>query len=100
MVEREAFLANQSHNIVHSIEENMIVVLITKKMENIMCAQGCLFSLMTFDYKENRGKKAFLANPMHQYHVSQSGEHDCHANNKKNGCYYEYPTLSHFSDEL
>ena len=32
---------------------------------------------MNFDYKENGGKKAFLANPKHQYLVSQCGEHDC-----------------------
>ena len=28
-------------------------------------------------------KKAFLPNPKHVYHVSQRGEHDCSANNKK-----------------
>ena len=52
------------------------------------------------DHKENSGKKAFLANPMQQYHLTQCGEHDCHANNKKNGDCYEYPSLSHFTDEL
>ena len=55
---------------------------------------------MNFDYKENGRKKAFLANPKHQYHVSQCGEHDCHANNKKKGDYYAYPSLSHLMDEL
>ena len=44
--------------------------------------------------------KAFLANPKHQYHVSQCGEHDYSANNKKNGDYYEYPSSSHFANEL
>ena len=44
-------------------------------------------------------RKAFLANPKHQYHVSQWGEHDYSANNKKNREYYEYPSLSHFKDE-
>ena len=43
---------------------------------------------------------AFFANPKPQYHVSQWGEHDCGANYKKNGFYYEYPSLSHFKDEL
>ena len=45
-------------------------------------------------------KKAFLAIPKHQYHISQCGEHDCSANNKKNGDYYEYRSLSHLTDEL
>ena len=52
-------------------------------MEIVMGIQVCLISFMNFDYKENGGKKAFLANPKHQYHVSQCGEHDCSANNKK-----------------
>ena len=44
-------------------------------------------------------RKAFLANPKHQYCVSQSGEHNCSAHNKKNGDYNEYPSLSDFTDE-
>ena len=44
-------------------------------------------------------RKAFPANPKHQYHVSQCGEEDCHANNKLEGDYYEYPRLSHLKDE-
>ena len=52
------------------------------------------------DYKKNGGKNAFLANSKRQYHVSQNGEHDCCANNKMNGYYYEHPSLSHFTDEL
>ena len=65
----------------------MIVVPITKTMENIMSVQVCLISWMTINYKKNGGKKAFLTNPMHQYRVSQCGEHDCSANNNKNGDY-------------
>ena len=45
-------------------------------------------------------RKAFLANPKHEYDISQWGEHDCSANNKKNGDYYGYKSLSHFMDEL
>ena len=45
-------------------------------------------------------KKAFLANPKHPHHVSQCGGHDCSANKKKIGDYYEYPSLSPFLDEL
>ena len=45
-------------------------------------------------------RKAFLSNLKHQYRVSQYGEQDCSANSKRNGDYYEYPSLSHFTDEL
>ena len=44
--------------------------------------------------------KAFLANLKHQNHLSQWGEQDYGANNKKNGGYYEYLSLSHFMDKL
>ena len=40
-------------------------------------------------------RKACLANPKHQYHVSQYEEQDCSANEKKNGEYYDHPCLSH-----
>ena len=43
--------------------------------------------------------KAFLANPRHQYRVSQLGEHDYSAHNKKNEDYYKHPSLSNFTDE-
>ena len=64
-----------------------------------MSIQVCLISCANFSYKENGGKKAFLAKPMHQYCVSQWGEHDCSAHNKKNKDYYEYPSLSLFMDK-
>ena len=38
-------------------------------------------------------------NLKHQYRVSQCVERHCSANNKKNGEYYEYPGLSHLTDE-
>ena len=66
----KAFLASQSINIMHHNKENMIVVRIVNGMQIIMSVQGCLFSWMTFDYKEIGGKKAFPANLMHQYCVS------------------------------
>ena len=44
-------------------------------------------------------RKAFLANPKHEYLVSQHGEHDCSANNEKSGDYYECPSLTHFINE-
>ena len=60
----------------------------------------CPISRMNFGHKENGGNKAFPANPKRQNHLSQCGEHDCRANNKKNGDYYGYPSLSHLIDEL
>ena len=51
--------------------ENMIAMPITKRMEIVMGIQVCLISWMNFDYEENGGKKAFLANPKQQYRVSQ-----------------------------
>ena len=54
---------------------------------------------MNFDYKENGGKKGVSCKSKALRSVSQC-EHDCSANNKKNGDYYEYPSLSHFVNEL
>ena len=71
-----------------------------KRMEIVMSIQVCLISWMNFYYEENSGKKILLANPKHQYHASQCVEYDCHANNKGNGDFYEYPSLSPFMDEL
>ena len=45
-------------------------------------------------------RKAFLANPKHEYRVSQCEEHDCSANNNKDGDYNEYSSLPHLTDEL
>ena len=77
--------------------ENMIAMPITKRTEIVMGIQVCLISWINLDYKENGGKKAFLANPNHQHHVSQCGEYDCHTNNKRNGDCYKHPSLSHFT---
>ena len=44
-------------------------------------------------------KNTFIANPNHQYCVSQCGEHECSVNNIENGDYFEYPSLSYFTDE-
>ena len=45
-------------------------------------------------------RTALLENPKHEYHVSQYGEQDCSALNKRNGDYYKYPSLSHFMDKI
>ena len=44
-------------------------------------------------------RKAFLANAKHQYRISQCGEHDFSAHNKKIEDYYECPSLTHVTDE-
>ena len=44
-------------------------------------------------------RKAYLAKSKHQYCVSQCGEHDCSARNKKNRDCYDFPSLIHFIDE-
>ena len=67
--------------------ENIIGVPITKRMQVFKSIQACPISWKNFDYKEYGGKRAFLANPKHQCHVSQYGEQYCHASNKRNGDY-------------
>ena len=78
----------------------MIVMPITKRIGIIMSFQVCLILQMNFDYKENGERKAFLANPRCQYGVSQCGEQDYSADNKRNGDCYENPSLTHFTDEF
>ena len=45
-------------------------------------------------------KKAFLANPKHQYRVSHCEKHDCSTHNEMNEDYNEYLSFPHFMDEL
>ena len=70
MVERKLYLPIKSINIDYPNVENMIAMPIAKRMEIVMGIQVCLISWMNFDYIENDGKKAFPANPKHQYRVS------------------------------
>ena len=60
----------QNINIMCPNAENIIVVPAMKIKGIIMSIQVCLITRMNFDYKENARKKAFLANPKHQYYVS------------------------------
>ena len=55
----------------------MIVVPKTKILKIIMSIHVYLISQMNFNHKEIVERKAFLANPKHQYCLSQYGEHDC-----------------------
>ena len=93
----KAFSANPKIHIVYPKMKNMIVVPITKGMEINLSIHVCRISQMNFDHNENG---SFFANPKHQYSASQCGEHDCLANSKKNGDYYGYQSLSHFTDNL
>ena len=45
-------------------------------------------------------RNVFPADQTHQYRISQWGENDCIADNKKNGDYYEYRSLTHFTDKF
>ena len=45
-------------------------------------------------------REASLANPKHDYLVSQQGEHDCSAHNKKNEDYYENPSMFYLTDKF
>ena len=88
----------QRVNIVYSIKENMIILPITKRLEIITSTQVWLINGWAL-IMETVEWNTFLANPKHQYRVSQYVEHDCSANNKRNRDYYEYPNLSHFMGE-
>ena len=77
----------------------MIVMPITKMMEIIVSIQVYLISQWTLIMRKKVERKAFRSNPKHQYHAFQWEEHDCGAQNKKNGDFYDYPSLSHFLEE-
>ena len=69
-------------------------------MEIITGIQVFLFHEWTLIISKMIERKAFLANPKYQYRVSQYREQNCSADNKRNGDYCEYPSLSHFMEEL
>ena len=77
----------------------MILVPIIKEWRLLQVSKFDSFQGGTLILCKMVERKAFLANPKHQYHVSQRGEHDCSAHNKNNGDYNECPSLSHFTDE-
>ena len=93
------FLQIQSINIVYPNVKNMIAVPRTKRIEIIMSFQVRLILRMNFDFKENSGKKNFLAFLKHQYRVSQYGEYSYSAHHSKNEDCYEYGSFSRFTSE-
>ena len=94
MAKKTLFLQMESIKFMCGNVENLVVVAIRKKMEIIMSIQVCFISKMNFDYTKNGGNKSFSCKSKDQYCVSQSGEHYCSTNNKKNGDYYEYLRFS------
>ena len=54
---------------------------------------------MNINYKENGERKSFSCKSQASNHVPQCGEHDSSAHNENNGDFYDYPSLSHFTDE-
>ena len=77
----------------------MIVVPNSKKMEIIMSIQVCFIPQMNINFKESCGKKSISCKSKTSIRVSQCGEQDCSANNKKNEDYNQYPSFSHFMVE-
>ena len=59
MVEKKAFLANPTINIMYPNAENKIIVPITKIMEVIMSIEVCPIPWVNVDYKKNDGRKSF-----------------------------------------
>ena len=72
----------------------MIVVPKRKRKEIVTSIQVCLISRMSINYKEKGGKKCFYLQIQSINTVHPNVE------KKKNGEYYEYPSLSLFMDEL
>ena len=100
MTKKKLFLQIQSVNIVYPNMENKIVVPITKEIEIIMSIQVCLISRMNFDYKENGGKKSFSCKSKASISCIPIWKQDCRAKKKGIGDHFEYPSLSHFTDEF
>ena len=73
---------------------------LTKKMRLLRVSKFVSFHEWILIIRKIEEKKAFLTNPKPEYRVSYWGGHDCSGHNKTNGDFYEYPSLSHFTDKL
>ena len=90
------------------IAKENVFMMPNHEMKRDCYVNPCLFQWKMYFNSKKGNKRSFSYKtkssisliPKHQYHVSQSVEHYCHANNKKNGDCYEHPSLSHFTDEL
>ena len=65
-----------------------------------MSIQVWLISWISFDYKENGRKKAFLQIQCNNIVYPNMEDIIVVCNHKRNGDYYENLSLSHFIDEL
>ena len=61
----------------------MVLVSLTKRMEIIVSIQVSPIPLMSINCKDTVERKAFPAKPKYQHRVSQCGEDDCSAHNKR-----------------
>ena len=84
----------QSINVKHPNEENVIVLTITKRMEIITSFQDCLISWMSINYKENGRKQSLSCKSEARRSHILMGEHDCSANNKKNGDFLQIQSIN------
>ena len=76
MVERKAFLTKPKHqNHVSQWKEHVYNAQSQKRMMAMTWIQVYPIWWMNFDSKKDDGKKAFLAKPKHQNHVSQWKKH-------------------------
>ena len=57
--EKKPFLQIERTNILCPNVENMIIVLLRKRMGIITSIQACIFSWINFNYMENGGKRSF-----------------------------------------
>ena len=93
MVERKAFLAIPKHQDRISQWEEHDCSANNERWSLLQVSEFVLFHGWSLIIKKIVERKGFLANPKHQYNLSQWGEHDCRAQNKKNGGYYGYPSF-------
>ena len=101
MLEKKAFLAKGKHQYhVSQYGEHGCSAQSQKKQRLLWESKLVSFHRWTLTIRKMVKIKAFPANPKLQCCVSQWGEHNCSAHNRKNKDYYEYPSLFHFTDEI
>ena len=95
----KSFSCKSKASIMYPNEKNTIVLPIKKEFRLLQVSKFVSFHGWTLIMRKMLETEAFLANPKHRYHVSLWEEHDCTTHNKKNGHYYEYPSLAYSIDE-
>ena len=100
MVERKAFLANPRLQYRASQCGEHVCSAHNERNVDYCVSKFDSFHEWTLIISKIVGRKAFLANLEHQYHVSQGGECDISAHSYRKGNYNAYSSLSHFTDKL